>query len=119
MKISQAAAGQSVGLATSAKGYEIKKLLEHEGTFDLFDIVLESGDCITVANEHYFMSVTGQWISSRNLKASMLIRTAKGLIRIKSVSKHSQPFTGKVYNLDIKNSDKYMVGEDAVIVRDY
>ena len=118
-EISKAAAGENVTFSKSVKGYEIVKLLEHKGTYDLLDITLESGDCITVAGEHYFMTQAGRWISSSNLKESMLLRTAKGVIKIKSITKRPEPFSGKVYNLDIKNSDKYLVGKDALIVRDY
>ncbi len=85
----------------------------------MFDIVLDSGELLTVADEHYFMAQSGQWISSKNLKASMLLRTAKGSIRIKSITKRPEQFTGKVYNLDVRGSDRYMVGKDALIVRDY
>jgi hypothetical protein len=103
----------------SAKGHEINQVQEHQGTYDLYDIILESGNCITVADEHYFMSDSGKWISSKNLEAGMKLRTAYGIIGIKSVTKQPENFTGKVYNLDVKRSDRYMVGMDAVIVRDY
>jgi hypothetical protein len=101
---------------------EINKLEQvqiHEGTFTLYDISLESGDIITVADEHYFMSESGKWISSKRIKAGMRLRTANGLIKVKSIIKKSEPFTGKVYNLDVEGSDRYTVGRDAVIVRAY
>ena len=119
VEISKVTAGQSVGLSASAPAQEINQLLEHEGTYDLYDIVLDSGEGITVANEHYFMVESGQWISSKDLVAGTNLKTAKGVVRIKSINEQSKPFTGKVYNLDMKNSDTYMVGQDAVIVRDY
>ncbi len=103
----------------SAKGHEINKVQEHQGTYNLLDIILESGNCITVADEHYFMSDTGKWISSKTLAAGMKLRTAYGIIEIKSITKQPEKFTGKVYNLDVKRSNRYMVGIDAVIVRDY
>jgi hypothetical protein len=117
VEISKVLVGQSVGL--SAKGLLVNQVQEHEGTHDLFDITLENGECITVAQEHYFMTDLGKWISSKQLEEGMKLLTAKGTIKVKSVRKQSQPYTGKVYNLDIKGSDKYMVGKDAVIVRDY
>ncbi len=112
--ISEVRAGQNIDAIN-----KVEQLLIHEGTFDLYDLLLESGECITVANEHYFMAESGRWISSKKLEAGMKLRTAKGLIKIKSITKQSLPFTGKVYNLKIKDSDKYMVGKDALIVRDY
>jgi hypothetical protein len=117
VEISKALVGQSIGL--SAKGLLVNQVQEHEGTYDLLDITLESGECITVAEEHYFMTDLGNWTSSKQLVEGMKLLTAKGTIKIKTVSNQSQPFAGKVYNLDIKGSDKYMVGKDAVIVRDY
>jgi predicted outer membrane repeat protein len=124
IEISNTSVGQilnqndSVG-GMSAKGHEINQVQEHQGTYDLYDIILESGNCITVADEHYFMSDSGIWISSKTLEAGMKLRTAYGIIGIKSVTKQPENFTGKVYNLDVKRSDRYMVGMDAVIVRDY
>ena len=112
--ISKVHAGQNIDAIS-----KVEQLLIHEGTFDLYDILLESGECITVANEHYFMAESGRWISSKKLQAAMMLRTARGLIKIKSVTKQSKPFTGKVYNLKINGSDRYMVGKDALIVRDY
>ena len=65
------------------------------------------------------MGESGQWTSSKYVVAGMKLQTAKGLISIKSVTKRLEPFTGKVYNLHITDSEKYFVGKDALIVRDY
>jgi hypothetical protein len=119
IEISKVSAGQTLGLSVCDNYCQIKQLLEHEGTYDLFDIKLESGEILTVADEHYFKVESGLWISSKDLTAGTNLKTAKGVIKIESISKQSQPFTGKVYNLDIKDSDTYMVGKAAVIVRDY
>ena len=43
----------------------------------------------------------------------------KGSIRIVRITKRSTPYVGKVYNLKVEGSDRYLVGKDAVIVRDY
>jgi hypothetical protein len=40
-------------------------------------------------------------------------------VTIKSVTLRSTPYTGKVYNLKVKDSEQYMVGKDKVIVRDW
>jgi hypothetical protein len=97
----------------------VETVQEHEGTFNLYDIVFESGKTITVAENHYFMSEDGRWLSLHNLKPGTRLKTAEGSIEIKSITKRPKPCTGRVYNLKVKNSDRYMVGEDAVIVRDY
>ena len=72
-----------------------------------------------MAENHYFMSEAGQWLSLHNLKAGMKLKTCKGTIVIKSITKRPEPYFGRVYNLKVKDSDQYMIGEDAVIVRDY
>jgi predicted outer membrane repeat protein len=115
--ISKVLAGQSIKCLYITG--EVEKLQEHQGTFSLHDILLESGNCITVAENHCFLVESGQWLALQELKAGTRLRTAKGIIKIKSITKQPQPYTGKVYNLKIKDSDRYMVGEDAVIVRDY
>jgi len=98
---------------------KIETVQEHKGTFACYDVLLESGNCISVAENHYFMEESGRWIALQNLTAGTRLRTSKGSIRIVSVTKRPVPYDGKVYNLKVKGSDRYLVGEDAVIVRDY
>jgi len=98
---------------------KIEQVQEHNGIFDCYDILLESGKSITVAENHYFMSDSGQWLAIQNLKTATRLKTSKGSIGIASVTKKPEPYIGKVYNLKIEGSDKYTVGEDAIIVRDY
>lgn len=97
----------------------IDKVQEHAGAFECRDIILESGNCIAVVGNHPFMLSTGEWIAAQDLKSGLRLRTNSGTMAIKSITTRAAPYTGKVYNLKIKNSDMYMVGEDAVIVRDY
>jgi predicted outer membrane repeat protein len=97
----------------------IEDIQEHEGIFICYDVLLESGNCIVVAENHYFMEESGQWIGLQNLKTGTRLRTSEGAIRILSITRQPIPYSGKVYNLKIKNSDQYLVGKDAVIVRDY
>ena len=98
---------------------KVQELQEHEGTFECHDILLQSGNRIGVAERHYFLTESGQWIAAQNLKAGMKLQTPKGSIGIVSVTKRPMPYVGKVYNLKVEGSDRYMVGRDAVIVRDY
>ena len=114
MEISKAVTGQ-----TTSINDKIKQLQVHDETWVLFDILLESGNNITVADDHYFMTESGKWMSLHNLKAGMKLKTSKDSVEIKSIEKNPIPFAGKVYNLKIKGSDQYMVGIDAVIVRDF
>ncbi len=121
IQISKVVAGQTIGKVTclANTSMQIEKLEEHEGTFLCYDVLLESGNCISVAENHYFMAESGQWISLQNLKAGIKLRTLKGQIGIISVTKRPVHYVGKVYNLKVEGSDRYLVGKDAVIVRDY
>lgn len=98
---------------------KIQELQEHEGVFECHDVVLESGNCISVAECHFFLTQSGQWVALQNLRAGMKLQTPDGVIGIVSVIKRPLPYIGKVYNLKVEGSDRYLVGEDAIIVRDY
>jgi hypothetical protein len=129
VSISKANAGCSVGRIEAAAVKDslmplpylgkVEQLQEHQGTFDCYDILLKSGNRLGVAGNHYFLTQSGQWLSVRNLKAGTKLRTANGSIKIVSVSKRPTPYVGKVYNLKVEGSDRYLVGKDAVVVRDY
>ena len=115
--ISKAAQGQiRCGVNTFGRIHEIQ---EHNGTFACYDILLESGNCISVAENHYFLAESGLWMALKELKTGTKLKTSKGSIGITSVTKRPVPYVGNVYNLNIASSDRYLVGKDAVIVRDY
>ena len=123
--ISQADLGQHIDRAagdlSSSLAYfgKVQMVQAHKGTFACYNILLESGNCISVAECHYFLTESGRWAAVQDLKAGMRLQTAKGLIGVLSVAKRPTPYVGKVYNLKVEGSDRYMVGQDAVIVRDY
>jgi hypothetical protein len=121
VQISKVVAGQTIGRVSCLANtfMHIEKLEEHEGTFLCYDVLLESGNSISVAENHYFMAESGQWISLQNLKAGIKLKTLKGPIGMISVTERPVHYTGKVYNLKVEGSDRYLVGEDAIIVRDY
>ena len=121
IQISKVATGQIATKVTcpSKSIAQIEKLEEHKGTFTCYDILLESGNCISVAENHYFLAESGQWISLKNLKKATRLQTSKGSIGIVSVTKRPMSYVGKVYNLKVEGSNRYLVGKDAVIVRDY
>ena len=122
VQISKVTAGQTVGktvCATTPCLEKVETIQEHDGAFECRDIVLESGNCIGVVDAHCFMLDSGQWIAAQNLKSGLRLKTLTGTVGIKSVSIRSESYVGKVYNLKVKSSDQYMVGKDAVIVRDY
>ncbi len=117
VQISKVTAGQTIGcLATTAS---LEKLEEHEGTFECRDIILENGNRISVVDAHCFMLDSGRWVAAQNLQSGMKLKSLNGAVAIKSVVTRATPFVGKVYNLKVKSSEKYMVGKDGVIVRDF
>ncbi|MBN2180658.1 MAG: DUF4190 domain-containing protein, partial [Sedimentisphaerales bacterium] len=116
VQISNVAAGQMVNSLASAS---IEKLEVHEGTFEVRDIVLESGNCISVAESHLFMLESGQWVKAQQLRSGLNLKTANGTVAVKCITTRAMPYVGKVYNVKVSGSDWYMVGQDMVIVRDY
>jgi len=121
--ISEAALGQTVGkcgCSVPAPPFgQVEKIEEHVGIFECCDIVFESGDLISVVGAHCFMLDSGQWIAAHDLTNSLRLKTFDGTVRIKNVTTRTTPYVGKVYNLKMQNSDRYVVGRDGIIVRDY
>jgi hypothetical protein len=123
VQISDVVSGQMAGglhcsLATDCLE-QIETVEEHEGTFECRDIVLESGNHISVVDAHCFMLDSGQWIAAQDLRSGLRLKTLSGTVGIKSVATRATPFVGKVYNLKVTGTDQYLVSEDGVIVRDY
>ena len=123
VQISNVVSGQMVGglhcgLATDCLE-QVETVEEHEGTFECRDIVLESGNRISVVDAHCFMLDSGRWIAAQDLRSGLRLKTLSGTVGIKSVAIRAVPFVGKVYNLKIKGADQYFAGKDRVIVRDY
>jgi hypothetical protein len=116
VKISNVTAGQAINTLAATS---VEKLEVHQGSFECRDIVLESGHCISVVESHLFMLESGQWVTAQQLRSGTTLKTLNGTIGIKSVTTRAMPYVGKVYNVKVNSSDRYMVGEDAVIVRDY
>jgi len=121
--ISEVVRGQTVGhlaraVPTVPFGH-IELIEEHEGAFKCRDIVLDSGNRISVVDAHCFMLDSGKWIAAQDLRDGLRLKTIDGAVGVKSVTIRATPYVGNVYNLKISNSDQYMVGKDGVIVRDY
>jgi len=110
--------GQFVNIADVSASW-VEEIQAHEGTFDVRDVVLETGACISVVDAHKFMLDSGKWIAAQDLTSGLKLKTQDGTVTIKSVTLRSTPYTGTVYNLKVKDSDQYMVGKDKVIVRDW
>ena len=122
--ISKVAQGRSMNVIDCIK--TVEEVQEHQGTFILYDVLLDSGKSITVAENHYFMAESGRWVCLQDLITNRILpsgkarlKTSKGSVGIESINKRPMPYVGKVYNLKIHGSDRYLIGEDAIIVRDY
>ncbi len=110
--------GQFVKISDVSASW-VEQVQAHEGTFEVRDVVLETGASISVVDAHKFMLDSGQWIAAQNLTSGLKLKTQDGTVTIKSVTLRSTPYTGTVYNLKVKDSNQYMVGKDKVIVRDW
>ncbi|MHC4692931.1 MAG: Hint domain-containing protein, partial [Planctomycetota bacterium] len=127
VQISKVTAGQKVGKLDAANAVsglekpvflkEVENVLEYQGTDDYYNIVLENGNRINVVHSHYFLTASDKWVLVENLEAGSKLQTLKGTVSIETVTKREVPFTGKYYNLKIKDGDRYFVGKDGVAVR--
>ena len=120
VQISKVTAGRTVGkVGCLATAVQIEKLQEHQGTFECRDITLENGSRISVVAAHCFMLDSGRWLAAQDLRSGLKLKSLNGSVAIRSVVKRAVPFVGKVYNLKVKDSEQYLVGEDGVVVRDW
>jgi hypothetical protein len=123
VQISEVVTGQIVGTPNSTQAMacsnRIEKVEEHDGTFECRDVVLENGNRISVVAAHCFMLDSGRWIAAPDLTSGLKLKSLNGPICIKSVVKRAMPFVGKVYNLKVRNSERYLVGYDGIVVRDW
>jgi hypothetical protein len=120
-KISELLPGQKLGKSvlrcSQFAEVQVESIDEHEGTFGYYDIVLESGNRISVVGSHLLLLDSGQWTHAEHLRPGLKLKSAKGSVSIINIATRS--YIGKVYNLKIKGSDRYSVGKDGITVRDY
>jgi prepilin-type N-terminal cleavage/methylation domain-containing protein len=119
VQISRVNAGQSANLTVCLGLGHIESVKEYDGAFVCHDIVLETGNKITVVDSHHFLVDSGQWVPAHNLRNGTKLVSLKGKVAIKTIVERKMPFVGKVYNLKINGGNRYFVGEDSVAVRDY
>ena len=127
MQISKVTAGQKAGRLDTTDAVscfekpvclkEIESILGYQGTYDYYNIVLETGNRINVVHSHYFLIASDRWVPVENLKVGSKLQSLNGPISIKTIAKREVPFTGRFYNLKIKGGDRYFVGKDGVAVR--
>ncbi len=102
--------------------HEIESIMEHDKTeesWHQYDIVLENGNCISVAEVHFFLLDSGRWASVQDLTSSSKLVSLEGPVAVDRVVKRALPRIGKVYNLKVRNSERYLVGKDGIVARDW
>jgi hypothetical protein len=112
----------SASLNKNVCSREIYGVTEHdesEGAWECHDVILETGNLITVADRHYFLLDSGQWVPVQELTSGSKLVSLEGPVTVKCVIKRAQPCVGKVYNLMVMNSEQYLVGKDGIVVRDW
>jgi prepilin-type N-terminal cleavage/methylation domain-containing protein len=115
--IANVCAGQSVDMTAST---QVEKLEVHAGTHAVVhDVVLETGECITVIDFHLFRLTTGQFVHVQSLRQGSQLATMSGSVKVAWVVKRTTPLVGNVYNVKVQDADEYFVGKTGVIVRDF
>ena len=99
--------------------YDVTEHNEPERQWQRYDIVLETGNLISVADSHYFLLDSGRWAPVQELTSGSKLVSLEGPVVVGRVVKRTLPCVGKVYNLKVKNSERYLVGKDGVVVRDW
>ena len=129
VEISKVAAGAMVdkpaltqtitGLHKTVCTHQIEGIDVHNksDSWNRHDIVFENGNTFAVAYSHYFLLDSSKWASVEELTPGSKLSTLEGSVTIKRITKTKS--AGTVYNLKIKDSDRYLVGKDGIIVRDW
>jgi prepilin-type N-terminal cleavage/methylation domain-containing protein len=99
--------------------FDVTEHDESEGPWQCHDVVLETGNLITVADTHYFLLDSGQWVPVQELTSGSKLVSLEGPVLVKRVVKRALPCFGKVYNLKVMDSEQYLVGKDGIVVRDW
>ena len=76
-------------------------------------------DMISVADTHFFLLDSGQWAPVQELTSGSKLVSLEGPVVVGRVVKRTLPCVGKVYNLKVNNSERYLVGKDGIVVRDW
>jgi hypothetical protein len=100
-------------------GRQIENIDVHDkpGFWDRYDVEFYNGNTLAVADSHYFLLESGRWALVQELTVGSKLSTLDGSVTVKTVKKSK--FNGTVYNLKIKDSDRYLVGKDGIVVRDW
>jgi prepilin-type N-terminal cleavage/methylation domain-containing protein len=99
--------------------FDVTEHDESEGPWQCHDVLLETGNCIRVADTHFFLLDSGQWVPVQDLTSGSKLVSLEGPVIVKHVVKRALTCVGKVYNLKVMNSEQYLVGKDGIVVRDW
>jgi prepilin-type N-terminal cleavage/methylation domain-containing protein len=119
--ISNVAAGQTVrSPAGGATTHQVELVQVHPGLWtECHDVILETGECITVIGAHLFRLASGRFVHVQQLRQGSELDTIDGTVKVAWVVKRTTPYVGPVYNLKIEDADEYFVGKTGVVVRDF
>ncbi|GAA6139687.1 hypothetical protein NBRC116583_34340 [Arenicella sp. 4NH20-0111] len=92
---------------------EVTHLIFGEGTKELIDITLETGEVLTATNEHPFY-VNNEWVDASDLvEGDYLVSIDDKSIEIEQVKNYRE--SRDVYNITVDNDHTYYVGVSKVL----
>jgi hypothetical protein len=77
--------------------------------------VTARGESVTSTSDHRFWVSGEAWTKARDLTAKHLLHTARGTIRVESVTEAD---VDRTYNLVVADFHSYFVGKQAILVQD-
>jgi len=101
---------------TGQTSYEpVMELMQHDGTFQLLNVTLDSGESLEATAGHPFYIQGKGWNVAANLKVGEALRLHNGItLVVKTVTISTR--VGRVYNLAVAQNANYFVGMDGVLV---
>ncbi|GEM_PF-1082216 len=101
---------------TSQTSYEpVLELMQHDGTFQLMKVTLNSGESLEATAGHPFYVQGKGWNVAANLKVGDVLRLHNGVTLVVKTVETSTRFA-KVYNFSVAQNANYFVGSDGVLV---
>jgi len=101
---------------TGQTSYEpVMELMQHDGTFQLVKVTLDSGESLEATAGHPFYIQGKGWNVAATLKVGDALRLHNGVtLVVKTVE--TSTYVGRVYNFAVAQNANYFVGMDGVLV---
>jgi intein/homing endonuclease len=101
---------------TGQPSYEpVPELIQHDGTFQLVKVTLDSGESLEATAGHPFYIQGKGWNAAANLKVGDALQLYNGItVVVKTVDTSTRE--GRVYNFAVAQNANYFVGKDGVLV---